>query len=115
MAQLGLKGRRYSRCFTEVEGDRDAYFVGLLTSGVNPKCIGRSVFSLPGFLRDVARAGLRNCFVLDMVNAHVVIQHKRHPAKPALQRYVEEREAILKNIPSTEGATEKEARDAAKQ
>ena len=68
MTSLGLRGRRYSGYAVETENDQDVYFVALAASGVNSRCIGRSMFSLPGFLRDVARVGVQDCFVLDMVN-----------------------------------------------
>ena len=43
--------------------------------------------------------GLPNCFVLDMVNAHPHIQHRRHPDLAALREYVRQREAALRSIP----------------
>ena len=78
MLKLGLRGRRYSG-YKRGIGDEAPSFESLITSGVNAGSVARSFFGLPNWLRDIARVGLPNCFVLDMVNAHPHIQHRRHP------------------------------------
>ena len=111
MAELGLQGRRYSgydKCH------EDSYFEGMMGTGVNEKTVGKSLFSLPGWLRDIGRCGLQDCYVLDMVNAHVVIQSRRHPLLATLKKYVEHREEVLASIPRAAGVTDKQARDSAK-
>ena len=115
MTSLGLKGRRYSGYHAQ---DQIEHCENIKKLGVNEKSIGRSMFSLPGWLRDIGRFDLCGCYVLDMVNAHVVIQskrHKRHPKIRVLKTYISQREDILKSIPAPNQFSEKEARDAAKQ
>ena len=111
MAALGMQGRRYSGY---AKGQEDAYFEELIDVGVNEKSVGRSLFSLPGWLRDIGRCGLQDCYVIDMVNAHVVIQSRRHPLLATLKEYVERREEVLASVPRADGVTDKKARDAAK-
>ena len=111
MAALGMQGRRYSG-YGRVQ--EDAYFEELIGVGVNEKSVGRSLFSLPGWLRDIGRCGLQDCYVLDMVNAHVVIQSRRHPLLATLNKYVKQREEVLASIPRAAGGTDKQARDSAK-
>ena len=111
MAALGMQGRRYSGYDKWHE---DGFFEGLMGQGVNDKSVGRSLFSLPGWLRDIGRCGLQDCYVLDMVNAHVVIQTRRHPLLATLKKYVENREETLCTIPRPADATDKQARDSAK-
>ena len=98
MLKLGLRGHRYSG-YTSGVGDEVPSFESLITSGVNAGSVARSFFGLPNWLRDIARVGLPNCFVLDMVNAHPHIQHRRHPDLAALREYVRQREATLRSIP----------------
>lgn len=112
MRALGMKGRRYSG--VAHDGDPTEHAQKLIDAGINAKSIGKSMFSLPGWLRDIARCGLQDCYVLDMVNAHVVIQSRRHPLKPVVKKYVDEREAILASLPQASGASAKESRSSAK-
>ena len=100
MTRLGYKGRRYSG-YRSTSGAEIVRFENLLASGVNAGSVGRSLFGLPGWLRDIARSGLQNCYVLDMVNAHPNIQHRRYPDFPALREYVNNREDVLKRIPAS--------------
>ena len=103
MQRLGLRGRRYSGT-QGAGGTGIEVFDKLTASGVNARTVGRSLFSLPGWLRDMARAGLGSCYVLDMANAHPNIQHRRHPGLTALREYVQNREAVLKKIPGSRDA-----------
>ena len=48
--------------------------------GANPGCIGRSLFGYPGFIRNLARSGLQDLYILDIVNCHVQLLHRRHPS-----------------------------------
>ena len=101
MVALGLRGRRYSGYKRTTDADPEvASFENLITSGVNPGSVARSFFGLPNWLRDIARVGLPNCYVLDMVNAHPNIQHRRHPQLTALREYVENREEVLSSVPA---------------
>ena len=59
---------------------------------------GFSLFRLPKALRAVGRSGLGNCVDVDQRNAHPQAQLVRHPGRAALQRYVGEREAALKEV-----------------
>jgi hypothetical protein len=62
--------------------------------------MGASAFALPKYLRHVARAGLKDCWVIDLVNAHPQIQHARHPHLVHLKDYVEHRDEWLGKIPA---------------
>ena len=97
MSRLGLEGRRYCGYKRESE---IANFENLVSIGVSPGAVGMSLFRLPGWLRDLGRSGLECCFVLDMVNAHVQILHRRHPDFRVLREYVESREEVLARIPA---------------
>ena len=101
MTELGLNGRRYSGYSRK---DADDYFEQLIAMGVNETSVGRSMFSLPGWLRDIGRCGLRDCYVLDMVNAHVVIQSRRHPLSESLKKYVENREGYSEPSPGRQAS-----------
>ena len=103
MERLGLRGRRYSGN-RECGGSCLEVFEKLAASGVSAASVGRSLFCLPGWLRDIARSGLENCYVLDMANAHPNIQHRRHPQLTILREYVHNREAVLKKIPASRDA-----------
>ena len=96
MQRLALTGRRYSG-YAEQAGDIPS-FEHLVAKGVNKSSVGRSTFGLPGWLRDLARCGLRDCFIIDMVNAHPSIQHKRHPHLNAIAQYVQNRNQILNSL-----------------
>ncbi len=97
MSQLGLSGRRYCGYKRETE---IASFENLMSIGVNAGAVGMSPFRLPSWLRDLGRSGLDSCFVLDMVNAHVHVLHRRHPGFKVLREYVERREEVLARIPA---------------
>jgi len=103
MVKLCRRGRRYSG-YKRDEDEPDEYFEKFMSSNISPGSIGRSWFGLPGWLRDLARAGLKDCYVLDMVNAHPYIQHRRHPTLSALREYVEDREAVLASVPCSRKA-----------
>ena len=62
--------------------------------------MGRSLFGLPGWLRDLARSGLTNCYVLYMANAHPAIQHRRYNHLRVLGEYVRDREQLLDSVPT---------------
>ena len=57
-------------------------------SGGNDGSDGRSLFTLPRLLKSIGRAGLNNCVDLDQSNAHYYGQRERHPFKPALGHYI---------------------------
>ena len=99
MQILGFEGRRYSG-YISTQGEEIPLFEQFITNGVNRATVGKSLFSLPGWLRDIARCGLRDCFVIDMTNAHPTIQQKRHPHLCGVKEYVENREKVLHGIPT---------------
>ena len=98
MARLGLQGRRYSGYKPEFAIDS---FDRHIAEGVNPGSVGRALFGLPGWLRDLGRSGLANCYVLDMANAHPTIQNRRYGHLCALSEYVHNREQVLASIPTS--------------
>ena len=59
---------------------------------------GESLFLLPRALRAIGRSGLANCVDTDQCNAHPQAQLVRHPGRTALQKYVGERDVVLKDI-----------------
>jgi hypothetical protein len=96
----GAKRRRYSKPSEK----RNDPFAHIRRRGANPGFIGRSLFAPPGYIRDMARSDLRGMWILDLVNAHPCIMHRRHPSLQHLARYVEHREEILAAIPCTRAA-----------
>jgi hypothetical protein len=91
----GSRGRRYSKA-----GDvKREPLANAKRRGANPGIIGRSLFALPGYIRDMARSELKGMWVLDLVNAHPAIMHRRHPSLQYLAQYVEHREEALASIP----------------
>ena len=101
------RGRRYSGCPSPLSSRAPppntplAHFKLLLSKSVNPATVGRSLFSFPKSLRHLCRAGLKDCLVLDLVNAHPTIMSRRHPSLPALALYVNQRAQILQSIPTS--------------
>jgi hypothetical protein len=95
----GAKRRRYSKL-----GDKRNDLAHIRRRGANPGFIGRSLFTLPGYIRNLARSGLRDMWVLDLVNAHPCIMNRRHPSLQHLARYVEHREEVLATIPAPRAA-----------
>ena len=97
---VGHLGRRYS---SPVEvGKNDPlfqHFKRVRQRGANPNTIGRSLFAFPSYIRNLARCGLKNLWVLDLVNCHMVIMRRRHPTLRHLAYYVEHREEVLASIP----------------
>ncbi|CAE7240950.1 unnamed protein product [Symbiodinium sp. CCMP2592] len=95
MLMLKMKGRRHSGCLPQkvIDDHKLERFAGLA-----PCHLGASTFVQTGFIRDVMRAGLRDCWVFDLVNAHVEIVLARHPQSEggAIRTYIENREEILK-------------------
>jgi len=67
--------------------------------GANPGTVGRSLFGFPGFIRNLARSGQEDLYVLDIVNCHVQILHRRHPGLQHLAQYAGQREEVLASIP----------------
>ena len=57
-----------------------------------------SLFCLPKPLRHAGRSGLSDCIDLDQVNSHFYAQLARHPCRPALVRYVHQRDAVLASV-----------------
>ena len=78
MQRLGRRGRRYSGHRVVIAPDDDNCFTRVAGHGVNESSVGKSLFGLPGWLRDVRHIGLSDCYILDMANAHPTIQHRRH-------------------------------------
>ena len=95
------KGRRYSKLGDIKKPDP---FANARRRGANPSFIGRSLFALPGYIRNMARSGLDDLWVLDLVNAHPTIMHRRHPSLQYHARYVEHREEVLATIPCDRAA-----------
>ena len=97
----GTKRRRYSKSQTT---KRDDPFAVPRRRGANMSFIGRSVFTLPGYIRNMARSDLQDMWILDLVNAHPCIMHRRHPSLQYLAQYVEHREEALASIPANRAA-----------
>ena len=92
----GCYGRRYSGAgHTELDGR----FKKLEAKGVCKGALGVSTFSLPRWLRAMARAGLPNRFEVDLENAHVRFLHRRHPDLTHVAAYVGQREETLALLP----------------
>ena len=95
-------GRRYSGPQEMRKGEPLLpHFKRLKAKGVNPGTMGRSLFGYPGYIRRLARSGLQDLFVLDLVNCHMVILYRRHPTLQHLACYVENREQVLASTPAT--------------
>ena len=90
------RGRRYS---TLAEAKKNDPFHQIRLRGANPGTVGRSLFAFPGYIRDMARSGLTNLWVLDIVNCHLSVMHRRHPSLEHLAHYVERREEVLSSLP----------------
>ena len=58
----------------------------------------KSLFCLPRPLRHAGRCGLSGCMDLDQVNSHFYAQLARHPCRPALVKYVQERDTVLASV-----------------
>jgi hypothetical protein len=98
----GYLGRRYSGLPDIRKGDPlYSHFKRLQAKGVNPGTLGRSLFDYPSYIRNLARSGLPDLYVLDLVNCHLVILHRRHPTLKHLGQYVENRESVLARIPAS--------------
>ena len=97
------RGRRYSGRpplpSRTPAGSVLAQFKGLACAGVNPSTIGKSLFAFPRYIRNLARAGLQDCYIMDLANAHPAITLRRHPSLQALPTYVNQREQVLTQIP----------------
>jgi hypothetical protein len=91
----GTRGRRYSKAVDM----KHEHFAEVKRRGANPSFIGRSLFALPKFMRNMARSDLKGMWILDLVNAHPTIMHRRHPSLQYLAHYVEHREEVLGTIP----------------
>ena len=95
-------GRRYSGPQEMRKGEPLLpHFKQLQAKGVNPSTMGRSLFGFPGYIRRLARSGLQDLFVLDLVNCHMVVLHRRHPSLQHLAHYVENRDQVLASIPAS--------------
>ena len=70
----------------------------------------QSLFVLPRALRSAGRCGLWNTVDVDQENCHFRAQLARHPARPALAKYVSERAEVLGEVQEAAGV----GRDAAK-
>ena len=91
----GTRGRRYSKA-----GDmKQEHFAEVKRRGANPSLIGRSLFVLPKYIRNMAHSEIKGMWILDLVNAHPTIMHRRHPSLQYLAHYVEHREEVLGTIP----------------
>ena len=95
-------GRRYSGPQEMRKGEPLLpHFNRLKAKEVNPGTLGRSLFGYPSYIRNLARSGLPDLYVLDLVNCHLVILHRRHPTLKHSGHYVENREAVLASIPAS--------------
>jgi hypothetical protein len=90
----GGLGRRYSGR-KAAQGD---HFQRLLDHGVTPCVVGASPFAFPALIRDLARAGLPNLLIVDLVNAYPTIIHRRHPSLRAVAQYVSNRHEALEAV-----------------
>ena len=90
----GVLGRRYSG----KRGAQGEYFQRLLDQGITPCVVGASFFAFPVYLRDLARAGIPNVWVVDMVNAYPTIDSKRRPTVKAVEQYVDRRDEKLELV-----------------
>ena len=87
MVALKKKGRRRT-------GGADGDQVKALRLGVASGRMAASTFMLPRWLRDVARAGLRNHYTFDLENCHPTLIAARHDSA-FLKNFVAERNAVL--------------------
>jgi hypothetical protein len=71
---------------------------------------GRSLFCLPRVLRGCGRHGLWNTVDIDQDNSHFQAQLARHPGRPALLKYVRERDATLALVVEATGGTRDDAK-----
>ena len=100
----GYLGRRYSGMPEIRKGDPlYSHFKRLQAKGVNPGTLFRSLFGFPSYIRNLARSGLPDLYVLDLVNCHLAVLRRRHPTLDHLAYYVENREAVLASIPASRG------------
>jgi hypothetical protein len=71
---------------------------------------GKSLFCLPRVLRSVARCGLHHTVDVDQDNCHLQAQLLRHPSRPALIRYVKQRDEVLLEITAAAGVCREDAK-----
>ena len=90
MVALKKKGRRRTG---GADGDQ-LKAIRLKNPGVASGHMAASTFMLPRWLRDVARAGLRNHYTFDLENCHPTLIAARHDSA-FLKNFVAERNAIL--------------------
>ena len=90
MVALKKKGRRHTG---GADGDQ-LKAIRLKNPGVASGHMAASTFMLPRWLRDVARAGLRNHYTFDLENCHPTLIAARHDSA-FLKNFVAERNAIL--------------------
>ena len=91
MVALKKKGRRHT--VGGADGDQ-LKALRLKNPGVASGHMAASTFMLPRWLRDVARAGLRNHYTFDLENCHPTLIAARHDSA-FLKNFVAERNAIL--------------------
>jgi len=71
----------------------------------------QSLFSLPRLMKAAGRHGLANAVDIDQDNAHFNAQLARHRSgRPALIRYVRERDAILREVQDALGVSRADAK-----
>ena len=92
----GHRGRRYSS-LAEVKKNNPYHQIRL--RGTSAGSVGRSLFAFPGYIRDLARSGLKKLWVLDIVNCHLCVMHRRRPSLEHLAHYVERRQEVLSSLP----------------
>ena len=93
------RGRRYSG-LGEVPALRDIpdHLRSLLEAGVNHSTVGMSLFALPGYVRHILRSGIKDLYILDLVNAHPSFMAMRNPTLKSLLAYCEDRERHLADV-----------------
>jgi hypothetical protein len=91
-------------------GAEDFGFATRRYSGEGRGVAGRSLFCLPRALRACGRHGLWNAMDIDQDSAHFHAQLSRHPARPALLRYIRERDCIRAMVCEATGVPKADAK-----
>ena len=93
--------------YLTAQWDESAYDYGFPTR----RWTTQSLFSLPRLLKAAGRHGLHNAVDIDQDNAHFNAQLTRHRSgRPALIRYVRERDAVLSEVQEALGVSRTDAK-----
>ena len=95
----GKNRRRYSgaKLLKEDDGSAPPVCVRAHKQGLSEYEATRGLFSMTKIVKELGRAGLPIAD-LDIVHAAPVLQHRRHPDKPCLERLVKDRETCYKEL-----------------